>query len=160
MSYHPMRRHDREITDPLVIDQILGKARFTTIALAGDDPYLVTMSCGYDAELRRLCFHIAKDGRKLDRIAADPRGCATVIEDLGYKHGECAHPFRSVVAFGRLRRVEDPDDARRAMRTLLAQLEGDDDATWEAMGLDDDDRFERFAVLVFEIEHATANEGE
>ncbi|HSK47229.1 MAG TPA: pyridoxamine 5'-phosphate oxidase family protein [Coriobacteriia bacterium] len=159
MSYHPMRRHDREITDPEIADEILRSGRFATIALAGPDPYLVTMSCGYDPELRRLCFHVAKEGRKLERVAADPRGCATVIQDLGYKHGECAHPFRSVVAFGRLRVVEEPSDARRAMRTLLEQLEGDQGA-WEAMGLDDDSRFGRFAVLVFEIDSVSAKEGE
>jgi len=159
MSYHAVRRHDREITSTETIEEILSNGRFTTIALAGDEPYLVTMSYGYDPELRRLCFHVAKDGRKLDRIAQDPRACATVIEDLGYKHGECAHPYRSVVAFGRLRKLDQPDDSRRAIRTLLTQLEGTEDP-WEAMGLDDDSRFDRFAVLVFDIEHWTAKEGE
>ncbi len=47
---HPMRRTDREITDAAEIDRLLSQARFATIALAdGDEPYVVTLSCGFDA---------------------------------------------------------------------------------------------------------------
>lgn len=159
MSYHGMRRHDREITDGATIQRILTSSRYTTIAIAGDDPYLVTMSYGYDPELRRMCFHVAKEGKKLQRIALDARGCASVVEDLGYKRGECAHPYRSAVAFGKFRVVTDREDARRAMRTLLTQLEGDD-GSWEAMGLDNEERFDSFTVLVFDIESVSAKEGE
>ena len=159
VPYHSMRRKDREIVDAVTIDGILAGGRYATIALVGESPYLVTLSYGYDPELKRLCFHVAHEGKKLERIAADPRGCATVIDDLGYKTGECAHPFRSVVAFGRFRLVSDPADARRAMRTLLMQLERNDDA-WGEMRLDDAARFQRFSVLVFEIDACTAKQGQ
>lgn len=160
MPYH-MRRHDRAITDTATIDAILAAGRFTTIALSGPDgPYAVTLSYGFDAERRRLSFHVAHEGRKLDLIADDPRACATVVQDLGYKHGECAHPYRSVVAHGRMRLAETPDEAREGMRTLLAQLEAGDDDAWDSMNLDDEARMSSFSVLFFDIDEVSAKEGE
>lgn len=153
-----MRRHDREITDPAVIEQIISEGKFTTVALTdADEPYLVTLSYGYDAKNRRLCFHVARKGRKLDIIERNPRACATVVVDLGYNHGECEHPFRSVVMTGRMRLAADDDEARDIMRSLLAQLEPTEGA-WEAMRLDDEARMNSFRALVFEIESVCGKE--
>jgi nitroimidazol reductase NimA-like FMN-containing flavoprotein (pyridoxamine 5'-phosphate oxidase superfamily) len=158
-----MRREDRAITDPATIDELLHRARYATIALAdGDEPYVVTLSCGYDAAAKRLCFHVAPAGRKLDIISRNPRACATVIDDLGYKSGECAHPFRSVVMEGRMSVLEDLDEARAAMRVLIGGLEGADavEPLFERHELGGEKQFARMSVLVFEIEDVSAKEGE
>jgi len=160
---HPLRRQDREITDPAEIDRILSEAHYAVIALVdGDEPYVVTLSCGYDAPRKRLCFHVATAGRKLEIIERDSRACVTVIEDLGYKTGECAHPFRSVVMEGRMRVVSDPAETRQAMRVLIGQLESPDDAeqVFSRNKLEDDAPLKRFKMLVFEIADITAKEGE
>ena len=58
---HELRRADREITDPAEIDRILSAAKYATIALAdGAQPYVVTLSCGFDAGRQRLCFHVRR----------------------------------------------------------------------------------------------------
>ena len=160
---HPLRRQDREITDPAVVEGLLEHARYATIALCdGDEPYVVTLSCGYDAHGNRLCFHVATVGRKLDIIARNPRACATIVVDLGYKSGECAHPFQSLVIEGRMRLLDDLDEARRAMRVLIGQLEGDDavEGLFEHHELEGEVVFKRLGVLVLEIEDVTAKEGE
>lgn len=160
---HPMRRHDCAITDPATIDEILSAGRFATIALCdGDEPYVVTLSCGYDAERKRLCFHVATAGRKLDIIAKNPRACATVVQDLGYKHGECAHPFRSVVMTGVMRVVDDAEDVRAGMRTLIGQLETPSDAEslFARHKLDTDEGLKRFRLLVLEIDDVSAKQDE
>lgn len=160
---HPIRREDREITDPAHIERILSEAHFATVGLAdGDEPYVVTLSCGYDAPGKRLCFHVAPAGRKLDIIARHPRACVTVVEDLGYKTGECAHPFRSVVMEGRMRLVTDSAETRQAMRVLIGQLESAEDGerVYARNKLDDNASLERFRMLVFEIDEMSAKEGE
>jgi uncharacterized protein len=160
---HDLRRDDREITDPADIDRILSAAKFATIALAdGPQPYVVTLSCGYDAKSSRLVFHVAPEGHKLDIIAANPLACATVVHDRGYKTGECAHSFESVVLFGRMHVLDAPDEVRQAMGTLIAQLESPDDAAeiWERNGLDASATLERFRMLVFEIEDLTGKAGQ
>jgi uncharacterized protein len=160
---HELRRHDLQITDPAEVDRILLSARYATIALAdGDRPYLVTLSCGYDAPNHRLCFHVAPQGRKLDIIARNPLACATVIGDLGYKHGECAHPYESVVMFGRMRLLQDAGDVRAAMRVLIARLESVEAAAdvWDRNRLDTPEALKRFRTLVFEIDDLTAKSGQ
>jgi nitroimidazol reductase NimA-like FMN-containing flavoprotein (pyridoxamine 5'-phosphate oxidase superfamily) len=160
---HELRRADRQITHSADIDRILATAKYAMIALAdGDQPYVVTLSCGYDPERQRLCFHSAPRGRKLDIIGNNPLACATVVREGGYKSGECAHPFESVVLFGRMRVLDDPDDARAAMRTLIGQLEStaDRDALWQRHDLDTAEALARFRMLAFEIEHLTAKSGQ
>jgi nitroimidazol reductase NimA-like FMN-containing flavoprotein (pyridoxamine 5'-phosphate oxidase superfamily) len=160
---HELRRNDLEITDPAQIDRILHSAKYATVALCdGETPYLVTLSCGYDAPGRRLCFHVAPAGRKLDIIAENPLACATVVADRGYLVGECAHPYESVVMAGRMRVLDDPDDSRAAMRTLIGQLESPaDEATlWERHKLDTPEGLVRFRILVFDIAEATAKAGQ
>ncbi|MDP1795064.1 MAG: pyridoxamine 5'-phosphate oxidase family protein [Acidimicrobiales bacterium] len=160
---HSMRRSDREITDSAEIDRLLSGARYATIALVdGDEPYVVTLSCGYDAAQRNLCFHVAPTGRKLDVIASNPKACATIVADLGYKDGACAHPFESVVMTGTVRVLDDPEEIRAGMRVLIGQLEsaGDTAAIFARNKLDTDDALERFRMLVFQIEEITAKAGE
>lgn len=160
---HPIRRTDREITDAAEIDRLLSRARYATIALAdGDQPYVVTLSCGFDAASSRLCFHVAPEGRKLDVIARNPKACATVIADLGYKSGECAHPFESVVMTGTMRLLEDPEDVRTGMRVLIGQLESAEEAetVFARNNLDSADGLKRFRLLVFQIEDLIAKRGE
>ncbi|NTW29158.1 MAG: hypothetical protein HGA39_07330 [Coriobacteriia bacterium] len=158
-----LRRQDRAITDPAEVDRILSAGRFVTLAMVdGDEPYAVTLSYGYDCERHRLCCHVAPIGRKLDIVAANSRVCATVVEDLGYLAGECAHPFASVVLTGMARVLEDPDDVRLAMRTLIGQLESAEDAAavWERNHLDADAVYTRFRVLVIDIGTVSAKRGQ
>jgi nitroimidazol reductase NimA-like FMN-containing flavoprotein (pyridoxamine 5'-phosphate oxidase superfamily) len=160
---HELRRHDLQITDPVEIDRILLAARYATIALNdGAQPYIVTLSCGYDATHQRLCFHVARAGRKLDIISSNPLACATVIGDLGYKDGECAHPYESVVLFGRMRLLTDPSEVRSAMRVLIAQLESLDAEAeiWNRNQLDSPEALDRFRMLVLEIDGLTAKTGQ
>lgn len=158
-----LRRQDRAITDPADIDRILTGARFATVALAeGDQPYAVTLSFGYDAARRRLCFHVANAGRKLDIIAKNPRACVSVVRDLGYQAGQCAHRFESVVMTGDMRVLDDPEDIRLSMRALIGQLEAAEPAVevWERNALDTAGALKRFRALVFEIEDVTAKRGQ
>ena len=159
MTYH-MRRQDREITDPGQIGSILSRGRFCTFALVDDgEPYVCTLSYGYDACGRRMFFHVAHEGRKLDVIRKKPDGCGTVIIDHGYTQGECEHPFESVVLNGTFRIIDEPAEKRHALEVLVTQLEDDPGGFWGSRKLDDPDRYERFTALCFDITSVTAKHG-
>lgn len=158
-SYH-LRRTDRQITDPEQIASILLRGRFVTIATCHDgEPYVVTLSYGYEAEHDRMYFHAARSGRKSDAIAADPRVCATVIIDGGYRPGQCKHSYESAVFTGSMAIVTDEDEARHGMRVLLNHLEGEPDATWERNGLDREQSWDRLSILRLDIDEITAKAG-
>ena len=159
---HHLRRSDRAISDPGELDGLLGEGRFVTIAFAkADEPYLVTLSYGFDAEARRLYFHAAKDGLKFEFIAANPAVCATVVIDRGYVEGACEHEYASVVLRGTMAVVEDPEERRWGMDVLLNQLETPTDAESLALKhhLEGDAVYGRMAVLRLDISSVTGKAG-
>jgi general stress protein 26 len=108
MAKYHMNKAEREITDNSQLLEILERGKYATIAMCRDnEPYIVTMSFGYDPARHALYFHSAVKGRKLDIIAANPAVCATVIEDGGYLVNQCSHRYRSVVLDGNMHIVDD-----------------------------------------------------
>lgn len=157
--YH-VRRTDRELTEPEAIASVLRRGKYATIALVQDgEPYVVTLSYGWDEEGGALYFHLAREGRKLDAIAAEPRVCATVIVDGGYEQTKCKHHYESVVLTGTMSLVEDGEEARHGMRVLVGHLEDDPQPVWERNRLDGDEVFARMRVARLTIEHVTGKAG-
>lgn len=124
-SYH-LQFHEREIKDNEEITTILERGKYISIAMCRENlPYLVTLSYGYDKDSDTLYFHSRTDGLKLDILQTNPDVCATVIADLGYHEGRCEHAYRSVVLYGTMSVVNDPQEKEHGMRTLLHHLETD-----------------------------------
>lgn len=157
--YH-VRRTDRELTDPAAVASVLERGKYATVAMVQDgEPYLVTLSYGWDRDRDALYFHVAREGRKLDALASDPRVCATVIVDGGYEQGACKHHYESVVLTGRMQLVEDRDEAVHGMRVLIGHLEGDPQHVWERNALDGDKVWERMRIARLDIAEMTGKAG-
>jgi len=123
MKYHMRSKAEREITEEAVLDEILTRGKYAVLALCRkDEPYLVTLSYGYDRIGKALYFHCAKDGLKTDFVRENPHVCATVVEDHGYIQGECKQVYRSVVLRGRIV-IADADEKRKGLDVLLDHLE-------------------------------------
>jgi nitroimidazol reductase NimA-like FMN-containing flavoprotein (pyridoxamine 5'-phosphate oxidase superfamily) len=154
-----MHKKEREIKSQEVLEAILKRGKFASIALSRrNQPYIVTLSYGYDAAKRALYFHTAREGLKLEFIRGNPRACGTVVEDLGYLQGECAQAFRSVVFFGKVVLVESLDEKKHGFDIMLRHLENDPDAVRKRL-LGSDRSFDRAAVLRFDIEEMTGKAG-
>ena len=107
-QYHLLNRPNREITSDEEITGILKKGKYAVISMCRDnEPYIVTLSFGYDAESNALYFHTAKAGLKLDFLNQNSLVCATVIEDGGYVPDVCEHVYKSVVFWGTMEVVQD-----------------------------------------------------
>jgi hypothetical protein len=126
MSRYHLRRKEREITDPKVLRDLLRAGRYAAVALCRDgEPYVVVMNYGFDAGRPALYFHCALEGLKLEFIRANPRACATVVQDLGYRHGECDHAYRSVVLRGPITLVEDDGERAYGLGVLIDHQEAE-----------------------------------
>jgi nitroimidazol reductase NimA-like FMN-containing flavoprotein (pyridoxamine 5'-phosphate oxidase superfamily) len=126
--YHMVKKK-LEIIDSKVIDGILSRGKFLTLSLCRDnEPYIVTLSYGFDENRNVIFFHCAKRGLKLDFIRVNPEVCGTVVEDLGYQEGKCSHAFRSVVFRGRVHQIDDLEEMEYAYRVMTDQLEPDPQA--------------------------------
>ena len=84
-KYHMNNRPNREIKNKVQINKLLHTGKYVTLALCKDNqPYIVTLSYGYDEATDSLYMHCADKGLKLDFIKENPNVCGTIIEDGGY----------------------------------------------------------------------------
>ena len=71
MVFH-IRRKDREITINNHLKEALKTASYITIALCkNNEPYLVSLSHGYDEKKNCLYFHCASNGKKIDYLKSN-----------------------------------------------------------------------------------------
>ena len=158
-NYHLHNRPDRELTEKSAIQQILLQGKYAVISMCRDnEPYVLSLSYGYDAEEDCLYFHSAKEGLKMDFLRANSRVCATVINDKGYVHGECAHAYASVVFWGEMHVLEDMDEKSQGMRVLLQHLE-DNPAQNEERLTQSEAAFAKMAILKLQIDQIHAKAG-
>jgi nitroimidazol reductase NimA-like FMN-containing flavoprotein (pyridoxamine 5'-phosphate oxidase superfamily) len=80
--------------------------------------------------------------------------CGTVIEDLGYGHGECEHYYRSIIIRGKIHLVDDPDEKRHGIDVMIKHLEEKPDDV-KARLLKDEKTYARFHILRLDIEEIT-----
>jgi len=118
------RHPDKAMTDPAELAQVVAGQKFLTLALCAEDrPYLVTVSHVFVPERNCFYFHCSPVGRKLDLIRANPRVYGQVLEDRGYKAGECDHAYRTVQFDGTAELVTAPEEKLYALRRLIEFLE-------------------------------------
>jgi nitroimidazol reductase NimA-like FMN-containing flavoprotein (pyridoxamine 5'-phosphate oxidase superfamily) len=118
-----MRRKDLQITDSNVLKKILSKAKYVTLALAKDNqPYLVSLSHGYDESHNCIYFHCANEGKKIDFLKSNNMVWGQALFDAGYREDECDHFFASVHFRGKVAFLGDVDEKRRAAEHMIRKL--------------------------------------
>lgn len=133
MKQHmPMRRRDRQVSDPQQIFDMVCRCQVLRLALPDQPaPYIVPLSFGVEQDGDKLVFyaHGAKVGRKLDLIG---QGCRVGVEldnFLGYG-GTGPHSttyYESVIGQGWVEQVTG-DEACHGLDLLMEHCgrEGDD----------------------------------
>lgn len=128
-----MRRHEREITDRVEIDEIIMTSMVCRLAFAYDnEPYLVPVNFGYDGS--SLYFHTANVGKKLDFIARNSRICFEVENNVRIvTHPEVACKwsctYESVIGYGRISELVEDEEKRRGLNVIMDHYSGKE--IWE-----------------------------
>jgi len=132
-----MRRKEREITEPKLIEEIIDKADVCRIALANDNiPYIVTMNFGYfSGPEPRLYFHCANEGRKLKMISKNNFVCFEMDTDheifKGLKGCDWGMKFRSVVGTGNISIVTEKEEKKAGLDSIMKHYGGDHEFTYD-----------------------------
>ena len=136
-------------------ERILREGSHGVLAVGGDGgyPYAVPLSFFYDG--RAIYFHCAKQGHKLDAIRRDERVSFCVVDKDDVVQEKYTTLYRSVIAFGRARVVEDPGEKRAAVTSLAEKYSPDHrdgiaaavDSEWNALN-----------IVRIDIEHVTGKE--
>ncbi len=159
MNKYHMNKQEREIKDNNEIAEILKNGKYAVISMCRDnEPYIVTLSYGYNQSENSLYFHTALKGLKLDFIRSNPSVCATVIDDGGYNSGQCEHSYRSVVFWGNMSIVEKLEEKKLGMEVLLNHLE-DMPGPIKERNLKNDKVYGNMTVLKLNIEQISGKKG-
>ena len=157
MGYH-MRRQDRALDDD-AITAILKKGKYIVLSLCRDnEPYIVTLSYGFDSVHNCLYLHSANDGLKLDFISANRAVCGTVIIDSGYVDGECGHQYETVVVRGQIHVADTLDEKRSGVDVILNHLEMNP-LTIAQKALKTEGAYRAITVLRLDISEMTGKKG-
>ncbi len=124
-----MRRKEKEIKEFAAIEEVIREAQICRLGMSQDGmPYVVPLNFGYAA--RTVYIHCAKEGRKLDMIAANPNVCFEVDLDLGIEAADKAckfgFKFKSVIGFGKASLVEDHEAKADALKVIMAHYSNGD----------------------------------
>lgn len=118
-----MRRKELEITDPAKLKKILKSAKYVTIALAKDNqPYLVSLSHGYDRKNNCIYFHCANEGKKIDYLKANNVVWGQALLDGGYQEEECNHFFATTQFKGKVTFLRTIKEKQQAAELMIKQL--------------------------------------
>lgn len=119
-----MRRIDKQIDNEEEIQDILLKAQYVTIAMCKDNqPYLVTLSHGYDQKKNCIYFHCASEGKKIDYLHSNPVVWGQALIDKGYVQGACDHLYASAHFRGKVHFLEDASEKESALEVMIRQLD-------------------------------------
>lgn len=124
-----MRRKDKEITDVTWIEDVLQKAEWLELGLAGADgwPYVVPMNFGYSDGC--LILHGAMGGKRLRILSENPKVCfqvalnTEVVRDES-NPAEFSMKYRSVTGFGTARIISEIEEKREALKILMHHYDG------------------------------------
>lgn len=124
-----MRRSDREITDKKVIEEFIAEEQIIRIAFYDDgDIYIVPVNYGYlyENDKYTFYFHGAKAGRKYELGKANPVVGFEIDGKYKILENEVAcdysATFQSVTGTGMLRLVDDIDEKKIGLNTLMKQI--------------------------------------
>lgn len=115
--FRKMRRFNQELPQEKCIEILKAQPR-GVMAVHGEDGYPYAFPLDYIYMDGKLYFHCAKEGHKLDAIAADERASFCVMDDGFRKEGEWALNISSIIIFGKVRKIDDAEETVRIVRQL------------------------------------------
>ena len=135
-------------------EEILRAGSSGVLALAGEEGYPYALPISYVYHGGRLYFHCAPAGHKLNAIARCPKASFCVIAQDDVVPALYTTRYRSVIAFGTIRQLEDEQAMITALDVLGRKYAPDLDPSAEIAG-----SLHRVCVLEMTIDHLTGKEG-
>ena len=151
-----MRRSDREVTDPVIIRDIITNCTCCRLGLCdGDRAYIVPLNFGFTEKDGHytLYFHSAMEGRKIgllkaaDWVAFEMDRGHELVE--GSDSSSCSARYQCVMGGGPVALLEDREEKKAGLAALMLHDTGRSDWTFEDAVVD------KTAVLRLDVEELT-----
>lgn len=153
--FREMRRKKQLLSKRESIE-VLVNGTAGVLALSGDDdyPYAVPVSYVYDNS--KIYFHGAKAGHKIDAVKKCSKASFCVIDQDNIVPEEYTTYFRSVIAFGKIRILDDEKEIREAIEKLAVKYYPEDDDTNREKAINNE--WKPLCMMEFSVEHLTGKE--
>lgn len=117
MTLRPMRRSRQQLSNEECVE-ILERNSNGVLALTGDEGYPYAVPLSYVFKDGKIFVHSATAGHKIDAIRRDSRASFCVIDLDDVHPSTFTTIYRSVIAFGTVRIIEDEAGKRQALDDL------------------------------------------
>lgn len=149
--FEKMRRSERELTNSQT-QKILEKVSFGTLAIDSTQgyPYSVPISFAYADN--KIYFHGANAGLKYESILVNEKVSFSAVDMDDVVPSKFTTHYRSAVAYGKCRIVNNPDEISDALELIVAKY---------SLGFETEGKkyakntAGKFAVFCIDIEHLT-----
>lgn len=135
---------------------VLERCTNGVLALSGDEGYPYALPISYVFSDGKIFFHSAMEGHKIDSVRRDEKASFCVVDMDDVQSSRFTTFYRSVIAFGRIRIIEDEEKKMDAIRLLSEKYCSAEKS--EKIDLEISGAWNRFLMLEFEIEHLSGKE--
>ncbi|MCK5004911.1 MAG: pyridoxamine 5'-phosphate oxidase family protein [Candidatus Aminicenantes bacterium] len=130
-----MRRSERKITDPEVIEYVLNKGDICRLGLVNEGlAYIVPMNFGYKGGY--IYFHSASEGTKIDILKQNPKVSFEIDIDHRIVEGDSAcnwsASYLSIIGNGVVEFIDDAVAKKNALNVIMGKYSERKD--WEFPG--------------------------
>lgn len=153
--FREMRRKKQALTAQETVAVLTGGTS-GVLALSGDGGYPYAVPLSYVYQDGHIYFHCARAGHKLDAIRQDPKASFCVIDRDEIVPEEYTSHFRSAIAFGTIRIMEDEQEKRQAIEALALKYAPGDTTEGRRAAIDKD--WAPLCMLDMTVEHLSGKE--
>ncbi len=150
-----MRKKNQEITDKVIIEEILSTSEICRLAmLDGDKPYLLPFNYGYKDNC--IFIHSAAEGKKIDILKKNNFVCfeieqkAEIIQHT--KSCKWSTLYRSVVGYGEVEIITDFQQKKQGLDIIMAHYGETEQLDYQK------NQVESIVILKLKISHLTGKQ--
>ena len=122
--FREMRRKNQLLEEAENLE-ILNVNTSGVLAVCGDDDYPYAVPLSYVYHDGKIYFHMAKNGHKTDSIRRNNKVSFCVIDQDKIVQEEITTYFRSVIAFGKARFIEEAEGKKQILEYLVQKYSPD-----------------------------------
>ncbi len=119
--FRKMRRFKQELSFEECVE-VLEKAPRGVLSLNGDDGYPYAFPINQMYLNGKLYFHSAKEGYKMDAIDRNEKASFCAMDEGFKKEGDWALNIKSVIVFGKIRKVDLDGEALKSLGDLIKKF--------------------------------------
>jgi len=138
-------------------EEMLLNSTHGTLALSGDSHYPYAVPINHVYYKGKIIFHSSVNGHKIDSLKRNNKVSFCVVSQDSIVPEKLTTMYKSVIAFGRAKILEDGDEKRKCIEAVLNKYAPNNlEAGMEYIEND----WSNFVIVVIDIDYMTAKAGD